>query len=215
MRIAPLCLLAGLLILAVSAVDTAGAQAPAIKKCRDSAGRWHYGDTAAAACTDSKVIVIDEHGITRGEISPPPSEAELRAREAERDKLEQARERARRDELLLTTYSHEADIIYVRDRRLAQIESMIKASTDTLKPLQATLEHLEKQAVEEQSREGGTSEHTEKALEQTRAQIEKHEAAIVRRRQEQEAVRTQAQADLERYRELKSDASPAPAAAKP
>ena len=203
MKNALLCLLAGLIVLALGS-GSAAAKGPGIKKCRDAAGRWHYGDTAAAACAQSKVIVIDEHGVARREIAPPPSEAELRARETRRTEHVEAREQAKRDELLLGTYAHEADIIYVRDRRLSQIEAMIKASADTLKPLHATLARLEKQAAEERSREGQVSEHTDKALEQTRAQIAKHEAAIERRREEQEDVRAQAQRDLERYRELKS-----------
>lgn len=204
-RIILSCALAALL----AVVAASGAAAQGIKKCRDAAGRWHYGDTAAAACANSKVIVLDEHGITRREIAPPPTEEDLRARKSERAELEQAQVRAKRDELLLATYAHEADIIYIRDRRLAQIEAMIKASTDTLKPLRATLERLEKQALEEQGAEGRASGQTEKALAQTRAQIAKHEAAIERRRDEQEAVRAEAQQDLERYRELKGQGATA------
>lgn len=200
-RIVLSCMLAALVAVAAS---SAPAKGPAIKKCRDAAGRWHYGDTAAAACANSKVIVLDEHGMPRREIAPPPTEEELRAREAERTELEQARAQAKHDELLLTTYATEADILYIRDRRLAQLEAMIQASTATVQPLRATLERLQKQALEEQKAEGRVSEHTEKSLAQTRAQIAKHEAAIEDRRAEQESVRTQAQQDLERYRALKA-----------
>jgi chromosome segregation ATPase len=205
MRYVLLPMLAGLLLLAFPGPDVPwAAKGAAIKKCRDTSGRWHYGDTAAAACGNAKVIVIDQHGNTRQEIAPAPSEEELRARETERAEQDRAREQAKRDELLLGTYAHEADILYVRDRRLAQIEATIKASEDTLAPLRATLERLEKQQVEEQARDGRVSAQTEKALQQTRAQIAKHEAAIDRRRDEQEAVRAQAQRDLERYRALKA-----------
>lgn len=211
LRIVLSCVLAALMAVASSGVLAKGS---VIKKCRDATGRWHYGDTAAAACAESKVIVIDQRGIARREIAPPPTEAELRAREAEHAEIEQAREQAKHDELLLATYATEADILYIRDRRLAQIEAMIAASSDTLKPLRATLERLEKQALDEQGSEGRVSEHTEKALAQTRAQIAKHEAVIERRRAEQEGVRTQAQQDLERYRELMAQGTGTGAAAR-
>jgi len=176
-----------------------------IKKCQDATGRWHYGDTAADACAASKITVINEQGITKKEIAAPPSESDLRAREAELSKRAQAEEQAKQDELLLATYSHEADIIYVRDRKLAQLDATIRASQDTLASLRAALVRTEAQAAEEQ-KAGKPSEQTAKALEQTRAQIAKHEAAIEAKKQEQQVMRTRAEADLARYRQLKNPA---------
>lgn len=196
-----------LTVLTASTVPAAG-WATAIKKCQDATGRWHYGDTAAAACANSKVTVISEQGIKKREIAAPLSAEELKTREREQTEAKEAKEQAKRDELLLATYAHEADIIYIRDRKIAQLESMIKASTDTLTPLRATLARLEKQAAAEE-KAGGATEQTVKALEQTRSQIARHEGAIAQKRQEQEAIRQQAQADLERYRELKGQAAKA------
>lgn len=180
-----------------------------IKKCKDADGRWHYGDSAAAACAESKVTVINEHGIKKAVIDAPLTEAELKEREAKKAEIEakeeRAKEQAKHDELLRTTYSHEADITYIRDRKIAQLESSIKASSDTLNPLRATLKRLEAQA-ETEKKSGGVSEQTTRALEQTRSQIGKHEAAIAHRRQEQAAIRAQAEKDLVRFRELRGQA---------
>lgn len=180
-----------------------------IKKCKDGDGRWHYGDSAAAACAESKVTVINEHGIKKAVIDAPLTEAELKERDAKKAEIEakeeRAKEQAKHDEILLTTYSHEADITYIRDRKIAQLESSIKASTDTLNPLRATLKRLEVQA-ETEKKSGGVSEQTTKALEQTRSQIGKHEAVIAHRRKEQAAIRAQAEKDLVRFRELRGQA---------
>lgn len=195
-------LLAALAALAVGAAT--GAEAGAIKKCQDARGRWHYGDTADAACAESRVIVIDDQGVKKDEIAAPPTEEEI-AQQAEAEKAEErSKEQAKRDELLLSTYAHEDDITYIRDRKLTQLEAAIQASRDTLKPLRATLERLEQQAAQEREADGDVSERTTEALRRTRAQIDKHEAAIERRREEQEMVRAQARRDLKRYRELKS-----------
>lgn len=211
------CLLAlGLLLPAVGAH---AANVSTIKKCKDSAGRWHYGDTAAAECAKSKITVMSEEGTTKKEIAAPPTEQELKEREAQRETIEaeqaRAAERARKDTLLLSTYGVEDDIIYIRDRKIAQVEASVKASEETLKPLRAALTRMEAQAADE-SKDAKAAEATAKNIEMTRAQIARHEAAIAIKRQEQEALRKQYTEELERYRELKKKPSAisAPTAAK-
>lgn len=182
-----------------------------IRKCRDAAGKWHYGDTAAEECARSKITIMSEQGITRREIAPPPTETDLKQRAELQEQEDKAKERAKQDELLLSSYAHEADVLYVRDRKLSQIESSIKASEETLKSLRGALARMEAQAADEQ-KSGKVSEQTTKGLEQTRAQIGKHEAVIATKKKEQEVVRARAEVDLARYRELKK--APLPAAVK-
>jgi len=179
-----------------------------IKKCQDAAGKWHYGDNAAAECAKSKVTEISETGVKRKEIAAPPTEAELKEREAHQNERErerkQAEDKKRRDELLLSTYGHEDDIGYTRDRKLELIEGTVKASEETLKSLRAALTRLEAQAAEETRGGKPLPPATAKSLAQTRSQIASHETAIRTKRQEQEALRKQADADLARYRELRT-----------
>ena len=209
-------LCAGLAVAAVLSMP-AGAQkqGPTIKKCQDATGKWHYGDNAAAACAQSKITVINQRGVVKREIGPPPTADEIEQRSQKEAERAQAKEQARRDELLLGTYAHEADITYIRDRKVSQVEAIIKASADTLTPLRATLARLEAQAAAEEKSSKTVSEQTAKAIEQTRAQIGKHEAMIVQRRQEQAAIKAQAERDLRRYREIKSQAIAAPAGPTP
>lgn len=173
-----------------------------ISKCQDATGRWHYGDTAAAECARSKVTVLSEQGVKKKEIAAPLTQADLKQRDDLKQKEEQAKEQAKQDELLLSSYAHEADVVYVRDRKLSQLESSIKASEETLKSLRGALTRMEAQAADEQ-KTGNVSEQTAKGVEQTRSQVAKHEAAIAMKRKEQEAVRSRAEIDLARYRELK------------
>lgn len=203
--------------LAVAAVALIGgttyaADKGGISKCQDTAGKWHYGDTAAEECARSKITVLTERGITKKEIAPPPTEADLKQRADIKEKEERAKEQAKQDALLLSSYAHEADVVYVRDRKLSQLEASIKASEETLKSLRGALARMEAQAADEQKKEGKVSEQTAKGVEQTRAQVAKHEAAIAIKKKEQEAVRARAEIDLVRYRELKK--APLPAAAK-
>jgi len=191
-----------------------------IKKCQDAQGRWHYGDDASDACTRSKVIELDTQGVKRGEVAAPLTEAELKAREQNRAEEEKQRklteEKNRRDQQLLATYAIEDDILMTRDRKVADIESQIRASQDTLDSLRKSFARVQAQAAEEQRGGKTVSPQTAKTIANNEAQIAKHEAYIQNLKKEQDAVRIQFQADLQRFRELKSGqvapaAAPAPA----
>lgn len=191
-----------------------------IKKCQDAAGKWHYGDSADEECARSKVIELDTRGIQRKEIAAPLTETELKARAQSREQEEQARklaeEQQRRDQQLLATYAIEDDIILTRDRKISDIEAQIRASQETLKSLRTSLTRLQAQAAEEQRGGKQVSPQTAKTISNNEAQIAKHEAHVEKMKKDQEAMRTQYQTELERFRELKRKPLPAsPAGANP
>lgn len=178
-----------------------------IKKCQDSAGKWHYGDEAAEECARAGVIELSPGGIKTGIIKAPPTEQELKQQEQQQTELEEARrraeEQARRDEQLLATYGHEKDIIYIRDRKLAQIEYTISAASETMKPLRAALSRMQAEAAKLQEQGRQVPADLSSQMTKTQAQIIRHEAMVAKKRQEQELITRQAESDLERYRELK------------
>ncbi|MBI3570163.1 MAG: hypothetical protein HY082_03535 [Gammaproteobacteria bacterium] len=197
----------------LTGVGASAAEAPTIKKCKDATGHWHYGDAAAAECAKSKVTVMTDEGTTKKVIAAPPTDQELKEREAQRESIEaeqvRAQEQKRKDALLLSTYGVEDDIIYIRDRKIAQIEASIKTSEETLKSLRAALTRMEAQAADE-GKDTKAAEATTKNIELTRSQVARHEGAIAVKRQEQEALRKQYTEELERYRELKKKTSSVP-----
>lgn len=172
----------------------AAAAGPQIQKCQDARGRWHYGDTAAESCA-SKVTVINDRGMRTKEIAAPLTAAELDARakaEASAEALRETKEaQQRRDRQLLATYATEEDIRMGRDRRVADLDSHIRAAEETIKTLRATLERMQGQ---------GDQANVDK----TEAQIARHEAALAERKKEREAIQAQYDADVARYRELKN-----------
>ncbi|MCR4301355.1 MAG: hypothetical protein NUV51_07070 [Sulfuricaulis sp.] len=204
-KLTPLLLLGALL----TGMAAQAAESPTIKKCKDATGRWHYGDSAAVECAKSKVTVLSEEGTTKKVIAAPPTEQELKEHEAQQDGIaaERARaeEQARKDALLLATYGVEDDILYIRDRKIAQIESQIKASEETLKSLRGAMARMEAQ-VKDEGMDVKTAETTVKNIDLTKNQIARHEGAIASKRQEQQAMREQYAAELARYRELKKKA---------
>lgn len=195
-RLIPNLLCLGFLFLANSAVPVMAAGGGSIMKCQDDAGRWHYGDTAAEACERSMVTEMSGGGKIKREIARPPTKEELTARQEqleERERLNKlAEKKSRKDKLLLSTYGNEKDIIYVRERKLSQMKYNIDASESTIKALKTTLTRQEKQGAPEEN------------IKRTKAQIERHEAVVTKKRQEQENAKIEFDEQLERYRALKS-----------
>ena len=210
-------LLAVSLLISMSAVVADDKKGPRIKKCQDAAGKWHYGDRADDLCAQSKVIELDRQGIKRKEISAPLTESELKAhaeKQVEEEKAKKlAAEQQRRDEIMLSTYAVEADITLTRDRKLSDIDTQIRSSEQTLKSLQNSLKRLKTQAADEQRGGKPVSAQTAKTIANNEAQIAKHESSIKKMEQDKEAVRIQFQAEVERFRELKSRQMAAPPAA--
>jgi hypothetical protein len=193
------------------------ASGPTIKKCKDATGQWHYGDSAAQECAKSKITVMSDEGTTKKVIAAPPTAEELKEREAHQEteaaEQQRATEQARKDSLLLSTYGGEDDIKYIRDRKIAQIETSIKASEETLKNLRAALTRMEAQAADESKGDKATDQSTVKNIEQTKKQIARHEGVIAEKRAEQEALRKQYADEMERYREIKKGQAAKAAAA--
>jgi tRNA/tmRNA/rRNA uracil-C5-methylase (TrmA/RlmC/RlmD family) len=185
--------------------------AQAIKKCKDASGHWHYGDNAAIACSKSTVIEINDRGLKKGEVAPPPTRAQLKNRataDAEKQRLAKlAAKQKRRDKLLLTSYGHEKDITYVRDRKLASIDAIIKASVSTKDSFGIILKRLEAQAADEQRKGRSVPKKIAANIAQTKEQIIEHEKTIVATRKEREQVIKQYESDIKRYRELKGKKS--------
>lgn len=198
------------IVLATSVALAANPSAPGIKKCQDEAGKWHYGDSAAMECArTSKITDFNpESGVTNKVTNPEATDADLKQRTQEQEEQARIVEQTKKDELLLAAYANETDLIYIRDRKLAQLEVNIKAAEETLKSVHAALANIEAQVADEQKSGEAISPATAKTLEQSRAQNAKHEAAIAAKKQELGAVRARYDAELERYRALKRGLKP-------
>jgi len=205
------------------AVFAAPVQAGTIKKCKDASGQWHYGDDAASACAHSKVIEMNSQGLTKDVLEAPPSASDLdefRKKQMQEEKAKQAAiEQKKRDKTLLDSYAVEEDIIYARDRQVAQLNNSIKSGEETLKSLTAVRDRMRAAATEEKETKGAVSKSTEENLQSAEKQVEQHTNNLAKKRAEIETIKKRFAADITRYRELKSAAkpanpTPAPAAAK-
>ncbi len=142
-------------------------------------------DETEAAKTDEELVELKRLAIEKAE------------------KRRQEEEQARRDKMLLDTFSKVEDIEIARDSKIAAIETSINLAERRITKLQADKDNLVKKAA---ARERAGNEPS-KELVNDIASIDKHIEAnnkfIADKRKEQKEVRDQYKKDIERFKEIR------------
>lgn len=191
---------------------TASMPAPAKIVCwTNSEGVRECGNAVPPEYAQQSIEHKSRMGITVEKIDRAKTPEELaaeraeraREREAELERERQAAAAARRDQVLLRTFTTEEDLKLTRDGKLAAIDSRIKHSEQVLTKLEANRADLEGEAASLERSGKKVPEDLRRQIEDTQAQIDKTLREIRQREQERILVQDQFNADLTRYRELK------------
>ncbi len=148
--------------------------------------------------TQGIVVEKTERAKTREELAEA---ARLAAIAAEKQKQED--EQAKQDRILLDTFTSVADIEAVRDSKLAVIGSSISLTNKRNEKTQQDLDKRIRAAAAAERAGNAPNEALLKDIELLRARIKKNEAFIAGKHEEQNAVRAAAEADIERFKQLK------------
>jgi hypothetical protein len=108
------------------------------------------------------------------------------------------------DKVLLATFSSEDDLLLARDGKLASVEGQIQLTESLNKKLQANLDQLVSHAADAERSGQKPSVKLTENIENVGHQIQKNNAFIESKRQEQEAIRQKFDTDLNRLRELRA-----------
>jgi hypothetical protein len=170
----------------------------------DNQGVVHYGDSVPSEYAGKEHSVLNDQGVEIGHVDAPKTPAEL-AQQAQAAEL--ARQRAQRDQTLLTTYVSAKDIEALRDERLAQIDGQLQASSTYLESLATRLGALEERAMQFKpySSEANAPRMPDDLAEElvhTANEMRNQRKALDAKHQEQAEMRVQFEADIQRFREL-------------
>lgn len=132
-----------------------------------------------------------------------------RAREAEEAKAkalaaEAATKRAAADRVLLDTFSSEDDLVLARDGQLTNVEAQIKVTESHVKKLDRQLDQMIGQAADIEKRGRKVPENLARNIDSVRDQIVDQQEFIGEKREEQKAIRAKFDADIARFRELRT-----------
>jgi hypothetical protein len=206
----------GALLLVVAAIalpSTSSAQREQrLYKWTDSDGIVHYGDKVPPEYADRDRDVLNDQGVPIGFEEGEVTEAERAAAEQHAAIAEEGRQAratvARRDRMLLETYSSVADIEELRNRRLELLESQIKVTELYLNNLRKRLVGLQAEAGKFKpytTREDAPQIPEDLALDisRTTGLISLYEQTLARTRADQAELRNSFDNDIARFRELK------------
>lgn len=173
----------------------------------DEKGTTHYGETIPPEYAHR-----DSQTLEKGRIKERNDgfDAKMKAESREDpEALKAAKEKQRRDNALLNTYSNEKEIDLARDRNLLQVEARVNSYTTLLKSAETTRADLlkEQEGLTKKGRKIPASLTSDIA--DAEALVEKRKIELDTNRQEMEAVKARYEADKQRYRELKGIAPPA------
>jgi Domain of unknown function (DUF4124) len=170
----------------------------------DDKGEVHYGDSVPAEYAGKEHSLLNGQGVEIGHVERRKTPAEL-AQEAQA--VELARQRAQRDQTLLSTYVTAKDIEALRDERLAQIDGQLLASSSYIESLATRLGALQERALQfkpysSEATARRMPDELAEELVRTSNEARNQRKALEAKRKEQAEMRVQFEADIQRFREL-------------
>jgi hypothetical protein len=201
-------LAAASLVLACAGLTAAadGSKGPIVYRWVDDNGVVHYGDRVPPQYAQKETTVLNGQGVVVGELSAEKTPEELA--EAARAQHQQQLQK-QRDAFLLTTYSSVADIEQLRDERIGQLKGQLVASEQYIESLHERLLALQARAMlfkpyNPAPGAGRLPDDLAEQLVRTLNEMHTQNNSLAARDQQEAAIRTQFQADIDRYRELRS-----------
>jgi DNA repair exonuclease SbcCD ATPase subunit len=145
-------------------------------------------------------IVVDEteRAKTEEELAEEKRQAAIRAEEKRRED-----ERKRQDRVLLQTFSTVADIERVREEQIRALEAQISVTETRNAKIQQDLDNRIARAAEQERAGNPPNEDLLKDIESLKRQLANNNEYIKARKEEQEAIRAEYAARIDRFRELK------------
>jgi hypothetical protein len=198
-------LLAALVLCTGSAALAAqGTDGRPLYKWTDEKGVTHYGDSIPPQYAKQERRVLNRQAVEVGLLEGEKTDAQ---RAAEAAQMRKTNDAYVRDQMLRRSYVSVAQIEEIRDQRLDLLEGQVRVTSQYLETLEGRLKNLRTQALffRPYSSNGSAErlpDHLAEDLVLTVRDIRTQERALAGKRAEQQALRTEFQGYIDRYREL-------------
>jgi hypothetical protein len=180
---------------------------PPVYRWVDENGVVHYGDHVPPQYAQSETAMLNREGIEVGRTAAQKSPAQL---EQDARLQQQLVQQKQRDSFLLTTYGSVHEIEQLRDERLQQLqgqrlaaEQFVSTLNERLLGLQTRAEGYKPYSAEQRARR--LPDDLAEDLVHTMNEIRGQREALATHEHQEATIRAQFQADIDRYRELKTD----------
>ena len=171
----------------------------------DENGVVHYGDRLPPQQAKKESAILNKQGVEVGRTEAQKTPDQVAA---ERQRADAVLRQKQHDAFLLTTYTSVKDIEALRDERLDQISGQRRAAEAYVEGLHSRLSNLQTRArnFAPYSDKPGARKMPDDLAEdlvRTMNEMKAQKTALEVKDAEENALRAQFQADIERYRELR------------
>ncbi len=184
------------------------AQAARLYKWTDENGKVHYGDKIPPEYAKQERKVLNEQGVAVKTLdaakTPEQLAEEARLAEQRREQERIEAEKAAHDRMLLATFTSEDDMVMTRDGKIAAIDGILRVTRGRIDNVEETIAELTREAAELERAGKPVPARLHEQIQTARAQSQRYHDYITAKRQEQEGIRQQFEADIRRFRELKA-----------
>ena len=175
----------------------------------DENGQIVISSTIPQEATKRGYDILNDNGRVIDTIPPAPTDEEIAAREAEKQRQKELAEQREQDRALLKRFSHPDQAVKAMHRKIRELEGLIQLKRGNISVISSQLDNEQSRAAD---MERAGREIPEAMLEKIRrleAQIRDIEREITSQTQEIEELRQAFEADIERLEEVTGEVSAA------
>lgn len=173
----------------------------------DDKGVTHYGETVPPEFANKDKDVIKKSGM----VEKKPEKAEQSTQKSKDESTEKlkaerqaAQEQLRRNNMLMNTYSNEAEIDQARDRSLVLVNARIDSNKMLVKSAQESLDDLNKEAESRTKAGKKIPASLTNDIKQTQARVTKYNEELAKGEAELQEVKNRFEDEKALYRKIKA-----------
>jgi hypothetical protein len=202
--------LAFALVASAAVAQKGTATREAFYRCKDTKGQTHYGDSVPPPCIGVDTEVLNDRGTVMRVIEGEQTKATRLKREAEEENVRKERDQRRlRDRTLVESYLSVQDIERLRDQRVDMLEGQYKLTEQNIASLLDRQTRLRTQIARFKPYNDAPNapplpDHLAEEMVNTVNGLRVYEETLTKTRKEQAEVKAMFEADIRRFKELKS-----------
>lgn len=168
----------------------------------DENGQVVISSTIPQEATKRGYDILSNNGRVIETIPPAPTEEEIAAREAEKQRQKALAEQRKQDQLLLKRYSHPDQAVKAMYRKIRELEGLIQLKRGNISVITSQLDNEQSRAADMERAGREIPEATLEKIRRLEAQIRDIEREIASQTQEIEQLRKAFEADIKRLEEI-------------
>ncbi|WP_296934600.1 DUF4124 domain-containing protein [uncultured Marinobacter sp.] len=176
----------------------------------DENGQIVISSTIPQEATKRGYDILSNNGRVIETIPPAPTEEEIAAREAEKQRQKELAEQREKDRALLKRFSHPDQAVKAMHRKIRELEGLIQLKRGNISVISSQLDNEQSRAANMERAGREIPEATLEKIRRLESQIRDIEREITSQTQEIEELRKAFEADIERLEEVTGEARTIP-----